>query len=78
MKMAHDFIGKNLRMYRKAKGLTQGEVAQQAGISRTAYRNIETGKADPKVDTLISICNALGVKIQDVCTPARTLRVRWN
>ena len=77
--MAHDFIGKNLRMHRKDKGLTQGEVAQQAGISRTAYRNIETGKADPKVDTLISICNVLGVKMQDVCTPARTLKqVKWN
>ena len=72
-------IGKNLLMYRKTKRLTQDEVAKQSGISRVAYRNIETGQADPKVNTLLSICNVLGVKIQDVCTPTRTLkRVKWN
>lgn len=44
---------------RKSKGLTQKQVAEIAGISRTAYTNIELGTAMPSVKTAISIAKAL-------------------
>lgn len=39
---------------------TQGQIALLAGISRSAYSNIEIGKRDPSVATAKAIANALG------------------
>jgi DNA-binding XRE family transcriptional regulator len=41
----------NLKMLRYAKRLTQQELADAAGISRDTYRNIESGRSDPKIST---------------------------
>lgn len=67
-------IGANLRRIRVAKGLTQSEVADLAGISRIAYRNIENGSSTPKVSTLQNIASGVGVKLQDLFVPVRTLK----
>ncbi len=67
-------IGANLRRIREAKGLTQSEVADLAGISRVAYRNIENGTSTPKVSTLQNIAAGVEVKLQDLFVPVRTLK----
>lgn len=67
-------IGANLRRIREAKGLTQSEVADLAGISRVAYRNIESGASTPKVSTLQNIASGVEVKLQDLFVPVRTLK----
>lgn len=67
-------IGANLRRIREAKGLTQSEVADLAGISRVAYRNIESGSSTPKVSTLQNIASGVEVKLQDLFIPVRTLK----
>lgn len=55
-------IGVNLRRLRAARGLTQQKLADAAGISRIAYRDIENGKtADPRVRTLQRIAEALQI-----------------
>ena len=59
----------SLKMLRYAKGLTQQELADAAGISRDTYRNIESGRSDPKISTLKSIAKALEVDIDDLFTP---------
>ena len=71
--MSKEIISQNLRRIRKSKGFTQAEVADHAGISRPAYRNIETGKSEPKVSTLRDIAEALGVGIQKLLAPVKTL-----
>lgn len=72
-------IGSNLRRIRSASGLTQAELAERAGISRVGYRNIETGKSLPRVDTLNTLASALGVRIQELVTPvAKLARVRFR
>ena len=48
--MAQNTIALNLRRLRKAKDLTQASLAEKSGLSRAAYRNIETGKL--KLETL--------------------------
>jgi len=74
-----NIIGANLRRIREAKGLTQAEVAALAGISRVTYRNIENGSSTPKVSTLQDIASSVGVKLQDLFTPVRTLnKVRFR
>ncbi|ACV64572.1 helix-turn-helix domain protein [Desulfofarcimen acetoxidans DSM 771] len=72
--MDQKIIGANLRRIREAKGWTQSQVADLAGISRVAYRNIENGNTTPKVSTLQNIASAVGVKLQDLFIPVRTLK----
>lgn len=67
-------IGANLRRIREAKGLSQAQVADSAGISRVAYRNIESGTSTPKVSTLQNISVSVGAKLQDLLVPIRTLK----
>jgi transcriptional regulator with XRE-family HTH domain len=53
-------LGKTIRDLRKRQGLTQGALADAAGISRTAMSQIENG-VRPGEETLKSICAALQV-----------------
>lgn len=72
-------ISINLRRLRSMKGKTQDDVATAAGISRVAYRNIETGAAEPRSSTLDAIAAALGVDILALAAPVpepTTLRFR--
>ena len=72
--MNQNNIGANLRRIREAKDLSQAQVADSAGISRVAYRNIENGNSTPKVSTLQNIASGVGVKLQDLFVPIRTLK----
>lgn len=54
-------IGDRLREYRKSKGMTQAELAEKAGISRSYYADIEKDYYNPSLETLKSISTALGV-----------------
>lgn len=42
--MDNDSVKDNIRNFRKRHRLTQSEMADKLGISRTAYRNIEMGE----------------------------------
>lgn len=72
--MAENTIALNLRRLRNVKSFTQVELAERAGLSRAAYRNIETGKSEPKVSNLQSIASVLEVSIEQLVAPVRELR----
>lgn len=77
--MDHIIISNNLRRLRKDKRLSQDKIADIAGISRIAYRNIETGSSIPKVLTLQRLASALDVKLTDLLTPSKMLmHVRYR
>ncbi len=77
--MDQNNIAMNLRRLREAKGYTQEEMANMAGISRVAYRNIESGKSTPKVSTLQNIALGAGIKLQDLFVSVRTMeKVRFR
>lgn len=50
-----------LREARKRSGLTQMQIAEKLGITAQSYSQYETGKRQPKAETLKRIANALGV-----------------
>jgi len=54
-------IGNNLYTIRKAKGLTQAEVAEKADLSDRTYADIERGSVAMRVDSLLKICAALHI-----------------
>ena len=62
-------IGQNLRRLRGARGLTQGKLAEAAGLSRPGYRAIENGESVPRVDTLQAVADALDLGIEDLVRP---------
>lgn len=52
---------KRLRDARKAKSLTQAELAVMVGTTQQGYNLLENGKQDPKTEMLAKLCSALGV-----------------
>ncbi len=71
--MEHNTIGNNIRRLRLTRGFTQEHVADLAKISVASLRNYESGKAMPKINTLMSIASQLGVGIADLATIPRSL-----
>lgn len=72
--MGYEVIGKNLRRLRHASGLTQLQLAEAAGLSRVGYRNIETGKSVPKVETVRALAGALEIPIEKLVSQVHEVR----
>ncbi|WP_040550329.1 helix-turn-helix transcriptional regulator [Pyramidobacter piscolens] len=53
-------IGSLIKDKRLTCGLSQNDLAANAGMSRSTIINFETGKRSPRVDDLKSIARALG------------------
>ena len=56
-------IGERLKAVRKAKGITQRELAQLIGVSEGAVKTWEQETSEPTAGALVSIAVALGVSI---------------
>jgi len=63
-------LGSLIRRYRKEKKLTLRAVAEKAGISEGFLSQVENDVNSPSVDTLLNICNAIGVKAGDILNQA--------
>ncbi len=59
-------IGTLLRKYRKERKLTLKTVAEKATISEGFLSQVENDVNSPSVDTLMRICNVLGVNAGDL------------
>jgi transcriptional regulator with XRE-family HTH domain len=59
-------VGANIRDFRKAKKLTQEDVAGEADIDLTYLGGIERGKRNPSLIVLVAIARALGVQPADL------------
>lgn len=65
---AEDF-GHRLKQLRKAKGLTQAQMASQLGVSMPAICAWETGKARPRDSRMKALANALGIPMSELFGP---------
>jgi ribosome-binding protein aMBF1 (putative translation factor) len=66
-----ELIGK-LIAAREAKGLTQQQLAEAAGIKQSAVARMETLKATPQIDTLFKVLTPMGFKLTIVPMDERT------
>lgn len=58
---------KRLHDLRTEQGLTQFELAVKSGVSMRVLTALETkNNANPTLDTLSKLANALGVKVRDI------------
>lgn len=56
----------NLQHYRIRKLLTQEELAERLGVSRSAVAAWETGRKYPQMSTAIEIAKVLGVTVDEL------------
>jgi transcriptional regulator with XRE-family HTH domain len=54
-------LGKRLREERLKRSYSQEELAEKAGLSSVFISHIECGSAKASLETLVKVCNALGV-----------------
>lgn len=59
-------IGKNIKRYRKEKGLTQKQLGEMCNMADSAIRRYENGGANPKQETLQKIAYALGITVDNL------------
>ena len=57
------YTGDKIRKLRKEKGLTQKQLGELCGIADSNIRKYESGKQNPKLETLQKIARALDVPI---------------
>ena len=64
----YDIIRKNIKKYRKEKGLTSAQLAEMVDLSADFIRQIESEKVayNFSVDTFYKISIALGVSLDDL------------
>lgn len=61
-------IGKRIRAIRKAQGLSQEQLANDASLDRSYLGGIERGQHNFNVITLVKIADTLNIKIGDLFT----------
>jgi transcriptional regulator with XRE-family HTH domain len=59
-------IGEEIRKARKKAGLSQEELAFRSNVTRNYVSLVELNQHSPTLDTLVRICQALGVKASNL------------
>ena len=61
-------IGRKITALRKERRMSQYQLAMEAGLSTSYIPDLEKGLKCPTVETLDSICYALGITLKDFFT----------
>ena len=56
-------LGMEIKRRRQVLQITQQELADLANVSINTVVAVERGTGNPRIETLLSICNVLGLKI---------------
>lgn len=64
-------LGEGLRRTRKERNLTQAQMAALAGVTPAAISQAETGRRGLSLDTIIPLCEALQMGIDDLLGTGR-------
>lgn len=67
----NELVARNVRRYRRERGLSLGELARRSGVSKQTLSVIENGGGNPTVETLSALGSALDVT-------ARRLLTEWG
>lgn len=59
-------VGDNLKQARKAKGLTQRQIANEMHKFQPDYSQYETGKIQLDYDKIVYLCNRLDITPNDL------------
>lgn len=56
----------NLKTYRQAKGLTQGELAELVGVRRETIMRLEKAQYNPSLKLAVDISRAVEAPIEEI------------
>lgn len=70
----YKILGKNIKFYRKAKKLTQEQLAEQLEFSLGFISQVERGVTKMSLDTLVAICDRLDCSPGDIIGHSKTDR----
>ena len=59
-------MGSEIRRHRKAKGLSQEELAELAGLNRNYVGFVERAERSPRAVTIFRLARALGIHPSDL------------
>ncbi len=65
-KLDYNKIGQRIRQARKAKGWSQGELAEKCNISMSFLGHIERGTRIMSMDTFAAVCESLDAKADEL------------
>lgn len=68
-------IADNLKRLREEQHLSQGQLAEQAGVSKVVVSQIERGDANPTINTIWKLTGALGLPYTSLLEPPQTQAV---
>ena len=60
------FLGKRIKEIRLSKSISQTEIAYRCDFDKSNYNNIEAGKRNLTVISLLKISKALEIKLSDL------------
>lgn len=64
-----EHIGKMIRTMREHRGVSQQALAEAAVLRRATVTDIEAGKANFEINTLVRIATALGCTLDIILSP---------
>jgi transcriptional regulator with XRE-family HTH domain len=70
------YVGENIREVRKAKGLTLEVLSGLTGISESFLGMVERGASSISLETLVALCDALGITPNDLLLKGREVKHR--
>ncbi len=65
------YLAQNIAQLRTKRGMSQLQLARQAGIPRSTLTNIESGAGNPSLNNLIKISLALSVGVEELLSRPR-------
>jgi len=72
--MNSQILAQNIKRLRSAKELSQDLLANKAGLSLSAVKNLERAKGEPRMKTTMAIAKALDVSLREMFQPVQELR----
>jgi putative molybdopterin biosynthesis protein len=66
-------IGVRVRHARRARGLTQQQLAEMTGMVRQTISMIESGASDPSLRNALALARALGVEVEELFGPVSSV-----
>src|SRR4051812_3414120 len=64
-------VAETLRRVRTARGLSVSDLARASGVAKATLSGLESGSANPTLETLWALAAALGVSLGELVEPPR-------
>jgi len=65
-------LARNLRDLREARGLSQAQMARQAGVPRATWSHLESGSGNPTLAVLLRVASSMQITVEELLGAPRS------